>query len=190
MGANATTEKFVLTPSADIMRAMVSSGEIKDVDIRDDDVWGNNTALMGACMWRRKDCVRFLLEECRKEHNLTPANPNLTASMSLMTPLHFAVIDGGGGGDDPELIRMLLDNGADRSLKMHSGETALDLAVSSGFKNSVDTLRDYFPQHFQKYSDFEAETTTVLPAAYVLESRNDITINNNNNNKNNVIIII
>ena len=89
--------------------------------------------------------VRFLLG-CHP-----PAKPNIKTIYGGYTCLQYAVDNVyGGGGDDPDLVRLLVENGADRSIKNKDGRTALDIAKIYKFNKSVDVLEKYFPSSNSK----------------------------------------
>jgi hypothetical protein len=64
-----------------------------------------------------------------------------------------------GGGDDPDLVRLLVENGADSSIKDNYGYTALDYAKSNKFNNSVDVICDWYRNKYEKilFDDDSAE---------------------------------
>lgn len=163
--ANPIVERFVMAQSIVVLRSMIADRHITNVDAQDRDVCGSRTALMSQCMWRRLDSVHFLLAECNP-----PANPNLRNDIG-QTALHLACVDGGGGDDCPELIKLLLDYGADRNIKSNSGETALDIAIDTGFKQSIDLLQNYFPTLIGREA-------MVIPTAYAYHVEQPVSGNN------------
>jgi ankyrin repeat protein len=132
-------KKFAFSQDLSYMQAMVADGTIKDVNKPYNGY--DRTALWYQCYHRNNkgylERVRFLLG-CHP-----PANPNIQDRLGC-TCLHWAIYNS-YGGDDPDLVRLLLENGADRSIKNISGDTALDLAKRNKFNNSVEVLENYFP---------------------------------------------
>ena len=61
----------------------------------------------------------------------------LVHSTSFHTPLHEAAFNG-----DVALGRLLLERGADRSLRTGDGQTALEIASANGREEIVRLLRD------------------------------------------------
>ena len=139
------------------MQAMVADGTIKDINEPYNE--DGRTALMWQCYKRKNkgylERVRFLLG-CHP-----PAKINIK-DRAGMTCLHLAVYigyGGGVGGDDPDLVRLLVENGADSSIKDNYGKTALDLAKSNKFNNSVDVICDWYRNKYEKilFDDDSAE---------------------------------
>ena len=119
--SKAQLKKISYSEDLSYMQAMVADGTIKDVNEPYDE--DGNTALMNQCFRRNNkgyyERVRFLLG-CHP-----PAKPNIKDRYGN-TCLHMAVYDYGfGGGDDPDLVRLLVENGADSSIKDNGGRTAL-----------------------------------------------------------------
>ena len=145
--------KFARSQDLSYMQAMVADGTIKDINELDGYGW---TALMYQCKNRKNkgylERVRFLLG-CHP-----PAKPNIK-DWNGYTCLHLAVYNGCGGGDDPDLVRLLVENGADSSIKDTYGRTALDLAKMFKFNNSVDVICDWYRNKYQEilYDDDSAE---------------------------------
>ena len=129
-------KKFAESADLSYMQAMVADGTIKDIDEPFNEY--GRTALMYQCLFRNNkgylERVRFLLG-CHP-----PAKINIQDSDGD-TCLHLAVY----GGDDPDLVRLLVENGADRSIKNCIGRTALDIAKEKKFDKSVEVLENYFP---------------------------------------------
>jgi palmitoyltransferase len=67
------------------------------------------SVLAGLCYVNQMECVRLLLAH--------GANPNRGRGESLETPLHHAL----AGGADIEVLRLLIDSGADVNLKTSPG---------------------------------------------------------------------
>ncbi len=124
--------KFVRSKDAAAQQSMVTSGIIKDVNVRDV-TWDNGTALMNQSCFGTIDGVRFLLD-CNP-----PADPNLW-NQNGWTALYFAVWR---GKDNSELVQLLLDRGADKSLKTIDGQTALDLAKKNDMKRCIAALENH-----------------------------------------------
>jgi ankyrin repeat protein len=57
-----------------------------------------------------------------------------------MTALHYAAF-----ANDPDKIKLLLDNGADKNIKDKNNETALELAIKHNKENSIGVLETYVP---------------------------------------------
>ena len=75
-------------------------------------------------------------------------------------------------GDDPDLVRLLLENGADSSIKTNNGITALDLAKSKKFNKSIHVICDWYRNKYQEilFDDDSAEIpANVLPFDGLLE---------------------
>ena len=146
-------KKFAESKDLSYMQAMVADGTIKDINELDE--WGR-TALMYQCLLRKNkghlERVRFLLG-CHP-----PAKINIKNWFDD-TCLHLAVYDGWGGGDDPDLVRLLVENGADSSIKDNSGNTALDLAKRYKFNKSVDVICDWYRNKYEEilFDDDSAE---------------------------------
>jgi ankyrin repeat protein len=79
--------------------------------------------------------VRFLLEGCDP-----PADPSIRAEDGS-TALHCALCH--GKVERPDLIRLLLEHGADRSIRNNSGDTALDYAKTKKWSACVSVLENY-----------------------------------------------
>lgn len=144
--------KFAFSEDLSYMQAMVADGTIKDINELDQ--YGR-TALIYQCLFRKNkghlERVRFLLG-CHP-----PAKINIK-SRGGNTCLHGA-ISKGYGGDDPDLVRLLVENGADSSIKDNSGNTALDYAKMWKFNNSVDVICDWYRNKYQEilFDDDSAE---------------------------------
>ena len=145
---------FSRSENLSYMQAMVADGTIKDID----EPYGEygRTALMYQCYLRKNkgslERVRFLLG-CHP-----PAKINIKNSDGR-TCLHMAIHNGRGGGDDPDLVRLLVENGADSSIKDKYGKTALDKAKTNKFNNSVDVICDWYRNKYEKilFDDDSAE---------------------------------
>ena len=121
MSSKALIYKFSTSEDLSYMQAMVADGTIKDIN-EPYDGYGT-TALIYQCIFRKYkghlERVRFLLG-CHP-----PAKINIKDWYGR-TCLHWAIYN--GGGDDPDLVRLLVENGADSSIKNDYGDTALDWA--------------------------------------------------------------
>ena len=111
---------------------MLDDGIISDINIADSDL-GNYTLLMYQVFHGTLRGVKSLLI-----HD-PPALPNLQDSTGW-TALHLAVII-----EDPNKVRLLLDYGADKTIKGKNGKTALDLAKGFEDINCIDSLENYVP---------------------------------------------
>ena len=152
MSSKEILQKFAESKDLSYMQAMVADGTIKDIDELDQ--YGR-TALMIQC-WVRKnkghlERVRFLLG-CHP-----PAKINIKDKRGY-TCLHIA-IHNGFGGDDPALDRLLVENGADSSIKNNYGETALDIAKRDKFNKSIHVICDWYRNKYQEilFDDDSAE---------------------------------
>lgn len=146
--------KFAESQDLSYMQAMVADGTIKDVnEPYDRNGW---TALMYQCIFRNNkghlERVRFLLG-CHP-----PAKINIQ-DRNGDTCLHMAIYKSYGGGDDPDLVRLLVENGADSSIKDISFRTALDYAKIYIFNNSVDVICDWYRNKYEEilFDDDSAE---------------------------------
>ena len=143
--------KFAESEDLSYMQAMVADGTIKDVN--EPDEYGD-TALMRQCYIRKNkgylERVRFLLG-CHP-----PAKINIQDRWGD-TCLHMAV--GNGGGDDPDLVRLLVENGADSSIKNDCGYTALDWAKMNEFNKSIYVICDWYRNKYEEilFDDDSAE---------------------------------
>jgi ankyrin repeat protein len=88
-------------------------------------------SLLGyACFFNQPAIARYLILE-------KGANVNQPSANALkVTPLHSAAHHGA-----TELVRLLIENGADINAKTDAGETALSFAESSSFSNTAAYLR-------------------------------------------------
>ena len=146
-------EKFARSQDLSYMQAMVADGTIKDVN--EPYHFAGSTALMYQCYDRNNkghyERVRFLLLGCHP-----PAKINIK-HRNGGTCLHWAIYD--YGGDDPDLVRLLVENGADSSIKDNSGRTALDIAKSYKFNKSIYVICDWYRNKYEEilYDDDSAE---------------------------------
>ena len=88
-------------------------------------------SLLGyACFFNQPAIARYLIVEKGANVNQPSANA------FKVTPLHSAAHHGA-----TELVRLLIENGADINAKTDAGETALSFAESSSFSNTAAYLR-------------------------------------------------
>ena len=113
---------------------MLEEGIISDINIRDSS-WYDGTALMYQAEHGTVESMESLL--AHKPHAL----PNLQDSDGR-TALHCAVYS----GDDPAKVRLLLDYGADKTIRDNNGRTALDYAKTSNRTECIKLLENYTPQ--------------------------------------------
>ena len=147
--------KFAKSEDLSYMQAMVADGTIKDINEPFNEY--GRTALIWQCIFRNNkgylERVRFLLG-CHPPAKINIKNRN------GYTCLHWAIHYGYGGGDDPDLVRLLVENGADSSIKNnYNGYTALDYAKRNKFNNSVDVICDWYRNKYEKilFDDDSAE---------------------------------
>ena len=146
-------EKFARSQDLSYMQAMVADGTIKDVN----EPYGKYgyTALRHQCYNRNKkgsyERVRFLLG-CHP-----PAKINIQDNKGY-TCLHYAIYNN-GYDDDPDLVRLLLEKGADSSIKSNYGDTALDYAKSNKFNKSIYVICDWYRNKYEEilFDDDSAE---------------------------------
>ena len=119
----------------DLMKQMLLDGSISDVNIKytkDRTDCTDCTALTYQAEKGTLNAMRFLLDN--------GANPNLQDAKQY-TALHNSIIN----GDYSDKVQLLLDKGADTSIK--NGEripiTALEMATKLGRTNSKKAIEDF-----------------------------------------------
>jgi ankyrin repeat protein len=113
------------------LKMLDEEGIISDIDIKDSD-WRDGTALMYQVAHGTVASMNLLL--------MRGANVNLQDSTGW-TALHYAAFV-----DDSEKTKLLLDNGAGKTIRNNNKETALDLAIAYKDKNCIDLLKNYVPK--------------------------------------------
>jgi ankyrin repeat protein len=101
------------------------------------------TPLHIACSIENADLVKLLIEH---EANVKA----VTADRGKQSPLHLAVARGIFSNDLVHLVRLLLDNGADRHAKDANGRTALNVAQASRTQVVELCGEDVFPEQTQE----------------------------------------
>ena len=113
---------------------MLEEGIISNINIRDSS-WGDGTALMYQAYHGTVESMESLLA------HKPPARPNLQ-SRDGITALHRAVYS----GDNPAKVRLLLDYGADKTIRNSWGQTALDCAREYNHTECINVLKSYTPK--------------------------------------------
>ena len=112
---------------------MLEEGTISDVNIRDSS-FNDGTALMYQALYGTVESMESLLA------HKPPALPNLQDRRGW-TALHYAV----DSRYDPAKVRLLLDHGADKSIKTNAGNTAFGLARGREYTECIEVLESYIP---------------------------------------------
>lgn len=117
-------QKFVQSSgNIALMKKMLDSGKITDINVLFDNGLSQNTALMFESRYGTIEGMKFLLSR--------NANPNIQDKNGF-TALHKIVnldeIDKKSKAIQLEKIRLLLDYGADKTLKTKHGKTAFELS--------------------------------------------------------------
>jgi ankyrin repeat protein/ubiquitin len=126
---NVDFSNFFMTGNFEVFKDL--SYTIQDVNIARNKK--GYTALMYHSSIGNMLFARFLLEECDP-----PADPNIRAEDGS-TALHWSLWD----EERPDLIRLLLEHGADRSIRNRFGGTALDYARFYKRSECISTLENY-----------------------------------------------
>ena len=118
----------IMLDNAKAVKLLLAAGY--DVETKNDsDIsgWAGETSLLAATFWKRTDIAELLIE--------AGANVN-AASEKQVTPLHEAVRVG-----YPEMVKLLLNNGADAQAVDHTGRTPLEYASDPA---TVQEYKDLF----------------------------------------------
>jgi ankyrin repeat protein len=103
----------------------------------------NTMTKLMECSWEGNvKCVEDLINNNRETLIINTKDDN------GLTALHWAVI-----GKHAEIVKILLENGADKTIQSKKGETALDIAIEKKNSGIVDLLKNnpsevYSPLHF------------------------------------------
>ena len=111
---------------------MLEEGTISDINIRHF-FWANRTALMYQTLCGTVESMESLLA------HKPPALPNLQDRKGW-TALHWAA-----DCNDPAKLRLLLDYGADKTIRDNFGLTALYIARSKN-QECIEVLESYTPK--------------------------------------------
>ena len=117
-----------------LMKEMLEKREIFDINIRDRG-FDDRTALMHQACSGTVEGMAFLLA------HKPPALLNLQSSYGS-TALHLAV----SYGDNPAKVRLLLDHGADKTIRDNIGRTALAWARTYNRTECIKVLESYAPK--------------------------------------------
>jgi ankyrin repeat protein len=120
-------QKFVQNQgNIPLMKKMLNDGTITDINVLFDNGLSTNTALMFETMYGTLEGMKFLL--------INNADPNIQ-DKNGWTALHklafLGEIDKKAKTKQLAKLRLLLDYGANKSIKTKKGKTALDLAKGS-----------------------------------------------------------
>ena len=113
---------------------MLEEGIISDINIRDSS-WDGYTALIYQACWGTVESMESLLA------HKPPALPNLQ-DRDGWTALHYAV----DSRDNPAKVRLLLDYGANKTIRNNEGLTALDIARMWNHTECIKVLESYNPK--------------------------------------------
>ena len=113
---------------------MLEEGIISDINIRYSR-WGDGTALMYQAQYGTVESMESLLA------HKPPALINLKDRIGF-TALHYAVYS----RDGPAKVRLLLDYGADKTIKNEYGRIALEYARSNNLTECIKVLTSYTPK--------------------------------------------
>ena len=121
-------------PNAKLIKMML--GLQAHVDITDEQ---GNTPLIN---WV-KNCMQYSTENTENELNRVTrlflkhgSDPNAQEKTNGLSPLHYAVLK----YDNLSLVKLLIDAGAKVNLQSKSGQTPLDKAIDSGYKENIPLL--------------------------------------------------
>jgi ankyrin repeat protein len=107
----------------DVMKYLISLKV--DLNIKNKD---GGTPLHVAASQGQPEAAKLLIK--------SGADVNAVRTVGKATPLHIAALKG-----HIEVVKVLLDNKADINAKMQNGATALQVAISRGYKDIADMLR-------------------------------------------------
>lgn len=106
------------------------------------------TPMGAAIVWGKAESVRCLLDAGDDPNRTVPRSAfyrwdvrAMRAGVNKWSPLHLAALHG-YREDAPEILRVLLDNGADVASTCPLGERAIHLAVTHGWTASASLLLD------------------------------------------------
>ena len=112
---------------------MLEEGTISDINIRDSS-WGDYTALMYQAGYGTVESMESLLAH-------KPAALIILKDRNGWTALHWAA-----DSYDPAKVRLLLDYGADKTIRNNAGSTALEYARSYDRTECIKVLTSYTPK--------------------------------------------
>ena len=114
---------------------MLEEGTISDINIRDSWYYDRTALMYQAWLCTVKSMESLLAHK-------PPALVNLKDSDGW-TALYWAVW---GGDDGPAKVRLLLDHGADKTIRDIRGRTALDVARNNYRTECIKVLESYTPK--------------------------------------------